>query len=389
MARRISIVRRYDYVPLDISVAFYEVATKTYGQDCFSGARNEKWWFLRDPVVINNNIKSGPSAYSRGVGGYVVIRDLPGTFAVAPRNDNLVVAEDIPADQAKAVEQFLDKIQNHLTRASIYRGRAITTEGEFLDLSGINAEDAVYNERVARELKAHVWTIMEQPDMCKSMGIELPRKILLEGPFGSGKTLAAMITAQKAVRCNWTFVYVPPTSAQKERAPLNEVMNFARYYDKPGAVIFIEDIDREQREHDQYYLGSILSAVDGITSKTSRVLFLMSTNFRDKITAAMQRPGRIDKAIDFGVFMAEDRKKLLVATMPANILTENIDWAAVIEACKDFHAAFVKETAKSAMLFALSENKERPLVTTEMLIEAASGLRGQFRKVSEALGFGK
>lgn len=389
MAKRVSITRQFDYAAHDVAVGFYETAIKLYGKDCLRGARNEKWVFYRDPLYINNSVKSSPTTHSRAVFGRAVVGNLPGTFLVVPGNNNLIVAEDVPNNAVPTVEKFLDAVQKHLDSASIYRGRAVTTKGEFLDLTGVNENDVVYNEKTKRELKAHVWTIIESQDACRSLGIELPRKILFDGPYGSGKTLAAMITAQKAAQHNWTFVYISPTSAQKERAPLSEVMNFARYYDKPGAVVFIEDIDREQHDRDQYYLGSIVNAIDGIASKTSRVLFIMSTNHKDKIVAAMQRPGRIDKVINFGAYTAEDRKNLLTKVVPLHMLDKTINWLDVGLSCEGFPPAFVKEIGRSAMLFALSENKKSPVVTTEMLIEAATGLQGQFKATSELLGFNK
>lgn len=388
MSKRISIVRWYDYLPHDISVAFYKVAMAAYGPDPFLGPRMKYFPVFRDAVVLATGIKSGPDSVDSGVSGFVELRKLPGTFNVVPKGTSVIEAINVSANRSKEVDTFLDKIQTHLQENSIYRGKAITAEGGFLDLSPISPAGAIYNSTVERELRAHVWTIMEKPLACVSLGIKLPRKVLFSGPFGSGKTLAMLITAKKAVERGWTFINVPSTIEAKEKVLMDKVIEMARYYEP--AVIAWEDIDREQRSCDSFYLGNLATAIDGVTSKTSRVMFILSTNYPDKISAALQRPGRIDKVIDFGNYTAEDRKKLLMARIPENNLAEDVDWKFVTETCNDFPPAFVREVADSAMLLALDGNKdgdEKTTISTELLVEAALGLQNQHKKTQEALGF--
>jgi SpoVK/Ycf46/Vps4 family AAA+-type ATPase len=66
--------------------------------------------------------------------------------------------------------------------------------------------------------------------------VPLKRGVLLEGPYGTGKTLTAFVTAKKCVENGWTFIMLDRVAA------LKEALTFARMY--APAVVFAEDIDR-------------------------------------------------------------------------------------------------------------------------------------------------
>ncbi|MEX2052902.1 MAG: ATP-binding protein, partial [Candidatus Paceibacterota bacterium] len=273
-----------------------------------------------------------------------------------------------------------------LDTASIYRGNAVTAMREFLDLSGISMDRLVYNSKVMRDLQANIWTLIEQPEQCLSANIKLHRRILFSGMFGSGKTLAALVTAKKAVACGWTFIYLEPTVDQASGA-INFVLDFASKYQR--AVVFIEDVDREQRHNDSFALGRIMTAIDGVISKNQEVIVIMTTNYADRLAAGIQRPGRIDKIINFDRFYAEDVEKLLRIVIPSEFLSSDIDWAEIVKSCAGYTPAFVNEVGVGAKLAAISEaGGVTPRVTQQMLTELASDLQVQYKACSaESVGF--
>lgn len=168
------------------------------------------------------------------------------------------------------------------------------------------------------------------------------------------------------------------------------MLAFARHY-QPAVVAF-EDLDHEQRDWDKFALNKLMTSIDGVESKSSQVLIIMTTNHLDKIAAGLQRPGRIDKVVHFDVFSADDIKELLQKIIPTTFLDEHIDWSVVAQSCTDYAPVFVAEVGISAKLMAISEaGKDGPRVTQEMLLEVSNDLRAQHKacNVKEGAGFNK
>ncbi len=388
MSKKLQLVRNYEYDANDLAVAFYAVATEHYGADSLSAPK--KFGFIEQSPLTITSVQVGLNEQATGVLGSARINKLSVNFQVGlPTMQGVqptIVASKVKLGQRNEVEDFLDAIKEHLDHHSIYRGKAITAFGEFLDLSGVAIENIVYNEKVLRDLKAHVWTVIEQSGVCAGTKVGLTRKVLFEGPYGSGKTLAAFLTAQKAVKNGWGFFYLPPTDRRDTQA-IQRVMSLAKKYQ--SSVVFIEDIDREQRESSPYVIGSILTEIDGLASKNAQILVVMTTNHIDKVTGAMQRPGRIDKVIHFGAYTVADIRRLLTLTIPAEWLDrDDVDWNAVADACEGFSPAFVAEVGKSALLLAISEAEGKtPHVKESVLLEAAKDLQGQHKKALLSMGF--
>ncbi len=387
MARNFTIVRQYQYDVNDLAVAFHAVVVKRYGVGSLAGARvGWRGLFARLPFSFHS-IQVGLDEYTKGITGLVAIKQLPGIFEVVTvEGEAIITVRGVVEKYQSAIDGFLDEIKNHLDHYSIYRGKALTAYGSFLDLSEVSMDNVVYNEKVLRDLQAHVWTLMEQPDRCGKVNIGT-RKVLFDGPYGSGKTLAAMLTAKKAVELGWTFFYLEPTERRSIGA-VERLMSLVKKYQP--SVGFIEDIDREQREGAPYALGSILTAIDGAMSKGGKMLLITTTNHIDKVNAAMQRPGRMDKIVRFNAYTAEDIMCLLKRTIPPDWFAhEGIDWNAVAKACSGYTPAFVLEVGRSAMLLAMSEVEggALPKVRQDALIEAAHDLEAQYKKTKEAMGF--
>ncbi len=386
MAHLIDYVRGYEYDLHDLSVAFYRVACRRYGEDAIRGVVTGRVFRHRSPVSFFS-IKTGVNEETKGIQGLVMVDDLARAFGVGGEGGVPIISVfQIKTEHRKEVEVFLAEIEEQLKTASIYKGKALDINRDFLDLSAVRSEKIIYPVEVERDLEAHVWSFMRKRDLCVAADIPPQRKVLLAGPYGSGKTITAFRTAQIAVECGRTFIYLPPTAEGSSRA-IDMVYQFARRY-QPAAV-FIEDIDREQRHEDSFTFGRILAAIDGLHSKGTQILTVMTANRWEKLAGGMQRPGRTDKIIDFSKFGPVDAIRLLQETIPVPMRSATINWDAVGEACEDFTAAFVREVGTSAKLLAISDAKNsQPSVTEQMLVLAAKGLRAQHDRCSEDLGFG-
>src|SRR3989344_3608858 len=386
--KTVNLFKVFDYYdPRDIAVAFVQVASLKYGSDSFQCVRKFEFKIIPYDLPINFlKIETGIKTTANGVFGQVKLQNksFSGEFDICS-SDQPVSSCQVKASLQAEADDFLDAIGKHLKEKSIYRGKAISIDYEFLDLSGISETDVVYNENTKKEIQTNIWTMIENPERCGRLKILRQRKVLLLGTYGSGKTLTALLTAKKASAKGWTFIYVPPTNYQEKNNILFAFELAKKYW---PAIIFIEDIDQEQYSNfDESFLKKILESTDGIISKNGELILILTANRTEKIAPALQRPGRIDKIIHMGLLNHKEIKSLLAAIIPEKHLDQKINWEELGNVCGSYPPAFIREIGTSSLLKMISENGY--LITQENLIAAAKNLECQFRVCDNPLGFKK
>src|ERR1051325_286263 len=231
MGQSVSVSRIYSYDLLDVGVAFKEVAESKFGKNCFVGFRHKFYKFRDDVNWADVDLGSGETV--RGVIGPVHLKGFPGLFQVNEEEfGSFVSVSGVPEDQKVAAEEFLSAVQHQLEEHSIYRGKAIKFGGrskKIMDLSKVSESEVIYNESVEKGLEANLWALIENSEACTKIRAPKQHKVLLTGTYGCGKTLAGILTAQKAVKNNRTFVYVAPAEA-KGLSSLKDAFAFAKKY---------------------------------------------------------------------------------------------------------------------------------------------------------------
>ncbi len=270
-------------------------------------------------------------------------------------------------------------VAEELAANSIYLGKAIDGQGQpqFIDLSGVDSNKVVYSGGVEAQLKADLWAYIELDQETKdAIGMPSKRAVLLEGTYGTGKTLTANVTAKMAIEAGMTFI-----NARAGRDDFFEVMQTARLYqgDK-GAIVFLEDADtlpNASGEADD--LSRLLDVFDGIQSKHTKIMVVMTTNHPDRLTEGMRRPGRIDRNIKIGLFDKAAVEKL-TRIIVGDMLASNIDFDAVAESMEGYPPAFIKEALDSSKRYAVVRNGSVNgiEITTDDIVHSAEGLRDQF-----------
>lgn len=281
------------------------------------------------------------------------------------------------------IQGFFKLVEDELQKNSIYRGKAIDgqEEPQFIDLTGVDPDDVVYTQDTMRQLEANVWSPIKHADELAKLGQPGKRSVLFEGPYGTGKTLGAYITAQVAVANGWTFIMCRPG-----RDNLDEVMQTARIYQP--SVVFFEDLDTVAINQGDEHITRLLDTFDGIQAKGTRMLLVLTTNHVERIHKGMVRPGRLDAVIHVGAMDRPGVEKLTRRVIgPA--LADDVDFDAFFEACgprmrpdgvmsEGFMPAFVKEALDRAVRYSVSRNAgELSLIGTDDLVAAAEGLRPQ------------
>ena len=146
------------------------------------------------------------------------------------------------------------------------------------------------------------------------MGIPWRRGYLLYGPPGTGKTSAAFALAGE--------LRLKLCALSLTNPKLNDnVMADLLQRTPPRSLILIEDIDAffnaraKQDTQIQISFSGLLNALDGVGAQEGRIVVL-TTNHRERLDAALIRPGRIDLEIELGNATAAQLAGLLARFYP-------------------------------------------------------------------------
>jgi transitional endoplasmic reticulum ATPase len=288
---------------------------------------------------------------------------------------------ECPREHRARVEALFMLIQNELDDRSIYKGKAFDGQVQpgFIDLNTVDPTKVVYSAEVIEQAQANIWSLLEHDDIMRELGIPLKRAILLHGDYGTGKTLMAFITAQKAIANGWTFIYCRPGKDN-----FDDVMMTAQLY--PRCVVFVEDVDNlvDADGTGRNRVTVLLDLFDGITAKGTELMIVLTTNHPEKIHKGMVRPGRLDAVIHIGALDTVGIGVMIEAVVPANMLGD-IDVEPIGVAMEGFMPAFVKEGIDRAMRYAIARTGGIPeVLTTEDFVRAGEGLRPQLAMMEEA-----
>ena len=296
-------IQRY---PSEGAIAFAKALDKVFGftqQVAIPG-------FFGDTPPKFISIPTGWGEVSQAPWGRIVIPGIPGYLETSTTlKGKRVYFRVTGIVQKKYKQAFFDVIAETRRVAdaeSIYKGKAWQVEfpdptkpgfDPFLsapmpmDLRGVREDELVFSDTVMEQVNMGIFTPLRQIAACRALGVPLKRGVLLAGKYGTGKTLTARIAAKVAAENNVTFFHL------KDVAALPRCIEVARDYQP--AMIFAEDIDRvmggsERTEE----INLILNTIDGIDSKRSELMVVLTTNDMAKINTAMQREGRLDMTIN-------------------------------------------------------------------------------------------
>lgn len=263
------------------------------------------------------------------------------------------------------VQKVIQKVRDFLKEHSIYKGQAICPEGdgnqpEFVDISKV--DPLILPEETGVQVETSIFTPIRNAEECKAAGIPLKRGILLHGPYGTGKTLCARTAAKLAVQHGWTFVYL------KNVADLPKSLEFAKQYQP--AVVFAEDLDRavgSQERTEQ--IDAVLNSIDGLTSKDTAIMTVLTTNHLETINRAMLRPGRLDAVIRIGP-PDVDAAIALIERYGSTSLDDDADAKPAAEILSGQIPAVIRESVERAKLFAIRRNGSAKVGTEDLALSA-------------------
>lgn len=377
----------FDFHPYDGANAINIVLERTFGWSCAEPTPG--MFGPRPPALIN--VQVGPGE----------MRKVPwGRFSI-PGCEDAWIATGVAYDGQKVrfqiqgvikrkyedkVTKIFDGVREELQERSIYRGKAIKLRfkdddgdtldmptPEFMDLTDVDEEMLIYSESVQRQINTNLFIPIERVQDCIDNGINVKRGVLLAGTYGTGKTLAAKVAAKKAVQTGNTFIYTPHADE------LNKAIEFALQYQSPACVIFCEDIDRAIAGERTVQMDDILNIIDGIDTKTARIITVLTSNHLEEINPALLRPGRLDAVIEVTPPDARAVEKLIRAYGNGAIASSvNLDKAAAL--LEGNIPAVIAEVVKRAKIAQLARQAQGTKVTSlseDAIIEAAESIKYQ------------
>ena len=258
------------------------------------------------------------------------------------------------------VHKLAKRTERIVNERSVYHGKALslnlsyaregrgfdpTTDGfKFLNTDNVGDQSLIFDKVTERILDNTLFAFIENAERCRESKIPLKRGILLEGPYGVGKTLTAYITAKKAVDNGWTFILV------EDARDLEQVLHVAKRYEP--CVLFCEDIDRVTTGPRSISIDQILNTLDGIKSKDGECMVVFTTNHVENINKALLRPGRLDSVITLGP-PDEEAVIRLVKHYGGNRIEPGADITPVGEALRGQIPAVIREVVERSKVSAI------------------------------------
>lgn len=213
-----------------------------------------------------------------------------------------VLGGQVKKKHSREFHQLCAGIREELKTTSLYKGKAITIrfydnngnrlkwpEPDFSNIAPIAKNDLIFSRHIEDAIEVSLFTPITKTEQCREFGIPLKRGIMLAGPYGTGKTLVGTRAASLAAENGWTYVFCQQT------ADFPDCVKFAQRYQP--AVVFCEDIDKATSGSRDAEMDRVLNTIDGVDSKNTEIILVVTTNEVEEINPAMLRPGRFDAVI--------------------------------------------------------------------------------------------
>lgn len=250
---------------------------------------------------------------------------------------------------------FMEPFMKHHHTKGILKNSSFNSKMEFLKYDEKNWEDIILTEHQRKKIDRNITKFVENMEKFKSRELPLSRGILVVGPPGTGKTLLCN-TIMSQTEC--TFIYITSESVSN-RGDISDMYDLARSLSP--SIIVVEDIDtlgagdREQYGGDHPLLGEFLNCLAGI-EKNEQVITIATTNYPQHLDKALvDRPGRFDVRIDFGL-PDETLRETIFNRYLKSINHEKISFSKLIKITEGMSGAHLKEIVMMAYMEGLEEN---------------------------------
>ncbi|RHY27513.1 hypothetical protein DYB32_006729 [Aphanomyces invadans] len=219
-------------------------------------------------------------------------------------------------------------------------------------------------DKQIREIKEVIELPIKHPELFNALGVAQPKGVLLYGPPGTGKTLLARAVAHHT---DCTFIRVSGAELVQKyigegSRMVRELFVMAR--EASPSIIFMDEIDsigssRMEGGGDsevQRTMLELLNQLDGF-EPAQNIKVIMATNRIDILDAALLRPGRIDRKIEFPNPTEASRMDIMRIHSRRMNLLRGINLKVIAEKMPTASGAECKAVCTEAGMFALRERR--------------------------------
>lgn len=360
---RINFKEPIDGFPLDAARALGLAVKELFG---FKGVSD--FW----PQSIGLEIDANGNTDQVYVGEFEV-PNIEGSITLAPTGAmQLTVTASVKAKYQSKIKELVNLARQKLRTDSVYRGKAFKLNYDprtgyplppkFIKTGTIG--QLQLNRDTRDLLQAAVWTPIEKTERCRRHRIPLKRGVLLEGPYGTGKTLFATETATITGPYGWSFIYL------QDVRWLAQAYEFAQHY--APAVLFAEDIDMVIQD-DGELPEAIRNTIDGVNTKAGEIIMVLTTNYAEKLPKSILRPGRLDAVVPFRHPDAET-VEVLLRQYCGDLLAPAQDLETVRHKLAGRTAAVIREVVERAKLQMVQRSEEDEHIMERDLFLAAESM---------------
>jgi len=275
------------------------------------------------------------------------------------------VEVEVLAQDKQFADRLLADIAALVREHNIFRGQVLSFEGaqfgdglgpfRFHRRPGLTRDDIVLPDGLLERVERQVVGVARRRERLRAAGQHLRRGLLLYGPPGTGKTHTIRYLLSHLPE--FTVVVLAGTSIDA----IGPACALARMLQP--ALVVLEDCDliAEARDYgggEQPLLFQVLNEMDGLGDDAD-VAFLLTTNRADLLEPALvQRPGRVDLAVEIPLPDAAGRARLLGLYGASLGLGKEIT-DEVVARTEGTTASFTKELVRRAVLLSAEREADR------------------------------
>lgn len=288
----------------------------------------------------------------------------------------------IPKKFENRIKEIIDTAQEILENESIYRGEAISLEfdsdgdakePDFMNLDQIHENKILFSDQINDGL-IPILARVKNTKECIEQGLDVKLGVLMEGPYGTGKTLTAFWLGKIAKQHGCTFIYL------KNCHNTGQALKIAENYAHNGSpvILFTEDIDQAIRGDRDQKIQDIVNTLDGGDTKNLPIISIFTTNHIELIEPTFLRGKRIGSLIHFGELdknTATQFIEKLVVDANGNSLMDEGDHSEAIEALTGIVPAFASEVIDKAKAYMVHRGSKT--ISNQDIVLAAKSYKDQ------------
>ena len=314
-SRRLS-ARTMGQAGADVPVSQAEEDSMTRPRVIFSPAPGDHVFLYKRRIIWLNRNKEGnqPTAGTNGATNLGMLSSRKHeTYSITVLGRKQQVIRDL-IDEAidSAIEIQRDRIATYVQSYNYWERMGLSEPRPL--------ESVVLPDGVCETLKADIERFLASREWYRQLGIPWHRGYLFHGIAGSGKT-SLIAALAGALKMNLYLLNIAGGGMDDEK-----LTDLARHT-RPRSILVLEDVDaaiaavasREQKDKglraSEVTLSGLLNCLDGLVTKDGSIV-VMTTNYRDRLDAALVRPGRVDIEVEFKAATCEQLRRLYLRFVP-------------------------------------------------------------------------